>query len=1154
MKNFSLIKGGWVKLRFLFLLLIFPFSYQSIYAKTGTVNERLLIEVLDEISRDHHVYFTYDADMIKGITVDYEKEEGENVRSALSRVLAEVNMDFRIFEERFVIIYRQDQDGLKSLEEMIRHMEMIVSDKKALAEIRKVRPVNKLETDDWMGLYRKRLILNVTGRVVDSDGNPLIGVNILVKDSNKGTTTDFDGRFLLNDVSDQAILVFSYIGYKTEEVAINGRTTLTIIMQEDAQTLDEVVVVGYGTQKRSDLTGSLVSVGSDKISEVPVASSVASALQGRMAGVEIQSTSSRPGGDTQIRIRGNRSLASDESGRNDPLIVLDGIPYSGSITDINPGVIESVNVLKDASATAIYGSRGANGVILITTKRGKPGEAQVTYSGYHGISSPLDHYDLFNAEEYADLKQVSNFQQKGGFFTKEEKENMLRGHSTDWQDLLYKNGYVSNHDVNISGGSEKTNYSFGGGYFKQTTVLPGQAYQRFSLRTSIDQDIGQRLTLGLSSMNNLSVRDGENVSPMFQMLTLSPLYSAYDENGQINRYPAAGSIDENTVNPLELYRDNSFSQTRKRLRTFNSLYGEVKILENLRYRLNVGLDYWQEEYGSFNSAFTPMNNGTNQNQNSASIRNRDLWSYTLENIITYDESFGLHSFNFTGLYSVQEEESNSSGADANAIYADYIQYYNFNLAGNYNIPDGAFGYSRWGLMSMMGRINYNFDDRYLATFTLRGDGSSRLADDNKWFIYPAAALGWNVHNEKFLENASFLSNLKLRLGWGRTSNQAVAPYASLGRLGRQTYSFGDRGYYGFLVTNLPNANLEWEFTTSSNIGLDFGFLSGRINGSIELYKTHTTGVLQDRRLAVTAGVPGSFTQNIGETEGKGLEVMLGGQIIEQKNRNDFGWNLDLNFTTHQEKILQLTDPSVKEDINNGWFVGHPVNVIYDYKKIGIWQLDEKDEAAAFGGYLPGDVKVADINGNGIRDADDRVILGQMDPKWTAGLTTRFAYKGFDLSAVLYARYGGMLVSTLYQARVSYPINSLEGRRNGPKVDYWTEDNPTNEFPRTGLQDPKFGSTLGYFDASYMKIRTINLGYTLPDNWMDNAGISNVRIYLTADNPFKAFFSEYVRKGGIDPEPTGRDGDTPTPGLGRRLVVTPDTPVTKTFLLGVNLTF
>jgi TonB-linked SusC/RagA family outer membrane protein len=639
------------------------------------------------------------------------------------------------------------------------------------------------------------------------------------------------------------------------------------------------------------------------------------------------------------------------------------------------------------------------------------------------------------------------------------------------------------------------------------------------------------------------------------MLTLSPLYNAYSPDGTINLYPAAGSVEENIVNPLTLYRENSWAEQRRRLRTFNSLYGEVEIVDGLKYRLNLGLDFWQERYGSFNSAFTPMVNGVNPNQNNAALRNRETWSYTIENLLTYNKTFGDHTINFTGLFSVQEEESMRSGVNASAIYADYLQFYNFGLAGNVVVPQGnnPFDYYRWGLMSYMGRLNYNFQDRFVATATLRADGSSRLAEGNKWFTYPAGALAWNIGNESFMQNINAINELKLRTGVGITSNQAISPYASLGRLDRRPYNFGyGGGTFGFLVNNLPNANLQWEFTTSYNAGIDFGLFTNRLTGSVDVYQTYTDRVLQNRNLPVTAGVPGSFAQNIGETEGRGVEVMLNGVIVESNRREEFGFTAHVNFTSHRERIRSLAG-DIMQDENNGWFVGQPVNVVFDYEKIGIWQLNEAEAADNFGGYRPGDVKVADNNPNGVLDPEDRVILGQLDPKWTAGLTTRFNYRGFDLTAVSFAQGGNMLVSTLYQARAAYPINTLEGRRNGPRVDYWTPDNPTNAFPRTGLQQPEFGSTLGYFDGSFLKIRSINLGYTLSPELLERAGIGSTRVYLSVDNPFKAFFSEYVQEGGIDPEPSGR-GNTATPGLGRRLVVTPDTPVTRTIMFGVNVTF
>lgn len=984
----------------------------------------------------------------------------------------------------------------------------------------------------------------VSGQVTDETGSPLPGVNILLKNTTSGTTTDAEGRYSIS-VAEDGVLIFSFIGYTTQEEAVGGRSVINVALNPSLETLSEIVVVGYGAQKKSDVTGSVVSVDSKALREIPAAG-LSQALQGRAAGVDITQTSSKPGGEMQIRIRGNRSLGNPQAGNNNPLIVLDGIPYGGNLNDINQNDIVSVDILKDASATAIYGSRGSNGVIIITTRRGKTGKAQLSYNGYAGVTMPLGKYDVFNGEEYR------RFMVDAGTnpFTADEQESILMGREVNWQDVIYKNGFQTNHEIGVTGGTEETQFALSGGYFNQTTVLPGQGFERYSLRTVLDQKIGDRIKIGINSMNTVTIREGENANPMFQALTLSPLYKPYTDQGEINEEPAVGSLDYQTINPLNLYRDNLWREERRRLRSFNSLYGEVEIIDGLKYRLNVGLDYRMDKFGSFYGTRTPMR-GVGA-ANTARVDAGEAWSYTLENLVLYDKTFAEnHKLNFTGLFSVQEEESASNRFNTSNVSADYVQYFNFGLAGDV-VPQNH-NYSRWGLLSYMGRVNYNFADRYLLTLTARADGSSRLAEGNKWFYYPAAALGWNIMNESFLSNVDFISNLKLRAGWGRTSNQAINPYQSLGNLQAVGYSFGsDGGENGYYVSNLPNSTLTWEFTTTTNVGLDIGLFTNRLTASVDAYFQQTTDILQERQLPIMSGVTNPIQQNVGATEGKGIELTLNSINIESQTDGGFNWSSDLNLSFHREEITQLFD-TLRSVEGSGWFVGQPVDVIFDYKKIGIWQLDEADEAAAFGPYVPGDVRVADLNGNGVVDADDRTIIGTLLPKWQGGFTNRFSFKNFDLSVVTFFRYGGMLVSSMYIANQNEPYANLEGRRNSVDVDYWTPTNPTNAYPRPGTQQPQHGSTLGYFDATYFKIRSINLGYTLPASITSRIKMSSVRVYVIANNPFKAFFSEYVDAGGLDPEPTSRGG-VPTPGYGQRLVVRPDTPITRAFLFGVNASF
>ncbi len=994
----------------------------------------------------------------------------------------------------------------------------------------------------------------IKGTVTDEAGNAMPGVNIVVKGTSNGTTTDANGLYNVSVGDNNAVLVFSFIGYGSQEQTVGGRTTMDITMQPSAEQLNEVVVVGYGTQRRSDITGAMGQLSEQSIREVPV-SNITQSLQGRVAGIDIQNTSSRPGGSPIIRIRGSRSLGNTmdvnnpNPPNNDPLIVVDGIPFNGTINDLNPNDIVSMDILKDASATAIYGSRGSNGVILITTRSGKKGKPVLTYDGYYGVASVVGKYDLYNGEEFDAFRKEAVKAGASYAPTTDEAANLTAGNQTDWQKEMFKKGYITSHSIAASGGTDETKYSVSAGYFKQTTVMPGQDYARYSLSGRVDQNIGDRVKIGLSTQNSLNINDGENANPMFQLLTLSPSYNAYNADGSVYNLPATGSIDATTRNPLLLRNGDSWRQQRRRLRTFNALYGEVKIFDGLKYRINVGLDFSTDNYGAYYGSETPFQNGA---ANTATVTNQFASSYTVENLLLYDKTFAdKHHINFTGLFSGQQIETYGSGMSAQDLPSDYTLYYNLGLA---NTPTGLSGnYAKSGLISYMARVNYSYEDKYVATLTARRDGSSRLAPGHQYFNYPAAALAWNIHKENFMSNLGVISNLKLRLGAGRTSNQAINPYSSLGALGKMPYNFGpSAGAFGYAVTSMPNPDLHWEFTTTYNLGLDFGLWTNRLTGSVEFYKSLTSGVLQNRALPPTSGVS-SVQQNIGKVENKGIELTLSGVILESKTQGGFNWSADVNWFLNRSEITELGS-GVLIDATNGWYVGQPIDAIFDYKKIGIWQTGEETQATQMGGFKPGNIKVEDRDTNGKIDANDRMVLGSLQPRWQGGMTNRFGFKNFTLDVVMFGKVGGMLVSTLYQANSSNPFNTLEGRRNGPKVDYWTPDNPTNAYPRPGqAQQPVYGSTLGYFDATYLKIRTITLGYNFPQTWLDKTGIGSLRVYAQAANPFKAFFSDYVKAGGIDPETTGFGGSN-SPGWNNRVTVVPNTPPTKQFIVGVNIKY
>lgn len=1002
----------------------------------------------------------------------------------------------------------------------------------------------------------------VKGKVADENGAGLPGVNVFIKGTKKGVSTNGNGEFSISfPESNTVVLVFSSVGYVSQEVAVGNRSVINVSMVPDNKALTEVVVVGYGTQKKSDVTGSISSINDKAIKEVPT-SNIGSALQGRVAGLEIQRAGSTPGSGNQIRIRGERSI----NGSNDPLIVLDGIPFDGGLNDINPNDIASVDVLKDASATAIYGSRGANGVILISTKKGKSGETKISYNGYYGISNIINKYPVYNAEQYRATRNISVY--SSGYMPG-ELESIANGKTTDWQDLMYKNGYITDQNISVSGGRDENVFTVGGGYFKETTVLPGQDFERFTVKGSTDTKIGRVLKFGISTLNTLTTTNGSQfVNPMYPILTLSPLMQPYDANGKLVRSPAGNYDDVNQYNPLLLYQEpNSWVDRVKRLRTFNSLYTEAQLAEGLKYRLNIGLDLSFQENAQFqkgDSYFRPNASSL------ASMNNAKSYSYLMEHLLYYDKVFAKkHKLSVTGLWSVQKSQYYNTYIKREGIAADFIQFYDLSQVTDEAKANTVIsgGESSRGLISFMARVNYSFNDKYMLTLTGRRDASSVLAEGHKSLFYPAASLGWNISNEEFMKDLTFVTNLKVRAGWGTTANQSIGPYSTLGGVvpylyqGSSTvpikYNFGTTVVSGYNINTLPDQNLTWESTEGKNVGIDFGILGNRITGSIEWYQQYTKGILYGVTLPATTGVTGQYLTNVGEMSNHGMEFSL--SSVNVKTASGFTWTTDFNLSFNRNKLEKL-DGTVTQNIANGLHVGYPLTAIYDYKKIGIWQSNEAEEAAKYGS-VPGQLKLADINNDGKITDQDRSVIGSGQANFQGGLTNRFTYKNFDLSVVAFARVGGTLVSTVHQPLSSY-LTNLDGRRNQLAVDYWTPDNPTNSFPTPAVANPSpvgaAWSTLGYYDATFVKIRSINLGYNLPESLLKAIKASSVKIYFTASNPF-ILFAPYIQAGGIDPEPSGQGssglvGGGPGNISGRNLNIRLTTPSTRSFIVGMNVTF
>lgn len=983
-------------------------------------------------------------------------------------------------------------------------------------------------------LWSMAQTISVHGTVKDETGEPIIGASVLETGTTNGSITDIDGNFSLK-VSSQSKLTVSFIGYQTQVVSVSGKNQINVILKDDVTVLDEVVVVGYGTVKKSDVTGSISTVNERALKQVPV-SNVSQSMQGRIAGVQIRQTSTRPGQDSQIRIRGTRSLTAS----NDPLIIVDGIPFGGSMNDIAPDDIKSVDILKDASATAIYGSRGANGVILITTNRGNYTKASVAYNGYAGLGKVARKYKVFNAKEFLEYKQ-----QPGNAawpLLTQEEEGLAEGVDTNWQDLLYKTAMIQSHDLSVRGGSENLSGSVGLGYYNETAVLPGQDYTRYSVRAALDFTITDWLKFGLNTQNSFGITNGENASCMYDLLANSPLVSPYNADGTIRKQPHYPR--EESYNPLFVKNSDLWTQERKRFNTLNSLYAEIQFLPELKYRANIGLNYNHEDYGDFYASESNFKSG---GLSSASTEYTTSYNYAIENLLYYDKTFNeKHRLGVTLMQSVEDSYFRFSSAAGTNMTADYMQYYNLGMALNgVSVDANNQRYYRKTLLSYMGRVNYAFDSRYMATVTFRADGSSVLSKGHKWHTYPAVALAWNIKNERFMDSIKWLDILKLRVGYGETSNQSVNPYSTLGKLSQNKYNYGTDYVYGYYVSSLPNPQVGWEFTKSYNAGIDWTVLGGRISGNFDVYLQKTHDLLVNQKLPGSSGVIGTILVNVGKTENKGFETAIRSQNIVARTKGDFTWDTSFNLSLNRNKLIALNS-GVTRDEGNGWFVGHPIDVIYDWNKLGIWQKEEAAEAAKYG-CVSGDIKIEDRDKNGVIDGEDRDIIGKFEPDFEFGFSNNFTYKNFDMDIVTYGQVGGKLVSFVHQDQ-SY-VNRLDGRRNNLKVNYWREDNPTNDFPRinSGVSSTYY-STLGYYSATYWKIKTMTLGYTIPEKITKRWNISSLRIYVSCNN-VATLFSPYMNKvNGVDPQPTGYGGGKQQ---SRQLTVGLNTPPARQFLFGVN---
>lgn len=951
--------------------------------------------------------------------------------------------------------------------------------------------------------------LTIKGTISDKTG-PIIGANVIIKGTTNGVITDIDGNFTLENVKKGDILQVSFIGYSTKEIKISNNNNLHIQLDEDTQSLEEVVVVGYGSQRKSDLTGGVTAVGEDKLGLVST-NNLMDKLAGQIPGLNISTGNAQPGEDQTLRIRGNNSLTAS----NDPLIVMDGIPYSGSLGDIDPDIIESMSVLKDASSAAIYGSRGSNGVILIQTKKGRQGKATVTYKGQVGMAETERRLDMMSGDEYLQYLYDYNHLKNGipydqltpeSVLGADELANYKAGRTIDWQDKMFRQALVTNHQISLTGGTESTTYMASISRLRQDGVVRNTGMKRTNISLNINQNLGKWLKIGMS-MQAIQKEYGGELPYLEAGLKMSPFGTYSDEESNLEYYP----MSRNTLfyNPMS---DCDAIEDKTNRNVFISTFADITLpVKGLSFRTNFGYNYRNNFVGTYYGRNTLTGSKVD---GAASIENTHYWDYTWENILKYENTFGKHKIDATGLFSIQETSKQYSKQSAESFVNDEGGYH--NMAGGEKNKSLSSSLTETALLSYMIRLNYAYAGKYLLTLTGRSDGYSAFGANNKYAFFPSAAAAWNISSEEFMENTrNWLDMMKLRVSYGANGNQGINAYQTLDRLSLTQYVWGDGGNTVngvYLPTNgVGNPNLKWETTYTFNTGIDFGLFNGRLSGNIDFYIANTKDLLMNRTVPYMNGYR-SILDNIGQTRNVGVEFALNSINIETK---DFLWKTNVNFSLNRDKIVKLQENG-KDDITNKWFIGEPTNVYYDYNVIGTWQTDdphwkclvEKDNTGniiseKWGYYTddwkeiqkgaePGSAKLEDVDGDGVITADDKKIIGSKLPSFLMSMTNNFTYKDFYMSFVLNGVFGQWRqMHDQNFDRWMPEFNYLSG------MNYWTESNPTNEM--TSPSYVPYEKHSFYKRMNYVQLKNITIGYNIPKTFTQKLGITSARVDVSVNN-------------------------------------------------------
>lgn len=1139
------------KMKFCFLMascMLFQLSANSVMSQKKmefNYDNVPLKRILNEITSQTGYRFFYNVKEIDAEQKVSIKVDGENVREVLNKLAMEASFNFRINENQIVLT-------------------------------RKITTFHK---------FQER---GIKGTVTDGNGTPLPGANIIEKGTTNGVTADFDGNFSLDLVDENATLVVSYIGFATKEVGVNGQSNITINLEESAAGLDEVVVVGYGTVKKSDLTGSVSSVSSEEITEVQTVS-VENALQGRAAGVDVTQTSGQPGGVNRVRIRGGNSL----SAGNEPLYVIDGFPIYNdnsatntsasrgptlnALSTLNPGDIESIEILKDASATAIYGSRGANGVILITTKRGKVGDDQITLDVSSGLQSVINTVDMLDATEWAKLEnEIFTYQRDilgntNAVPVYTDAQIASFGEGTNWQDIIFRNAAFNNYQLTFSGGDEKFRYSVIGSYTNQDGIILGSDLERGSIRFNLDRTINSRLKIGTSNTvtrtkANLAYTggagafQGSEAAITSVALGFNPINSVRDENGEyifqdvhLGEFPGANNRSVPFYNPVAL-ADLSTNESIS-YRFLTNTFLEYELFKGLKLKTSIGGDYISTTQNSYFPSTVRISAGINGDARKANVQD---FTWLNENTLNYNRFDDNNNLDLLAGVTFQGSTNSGFSVRDRGFANDILEENNIG-SGSDTPPLSSPSEREWGLVSYLGRINYVRESKYLFTLTARADGSSRFGQDNKWGFFPSGAIGWNVSQERFLEDSKLISNLKVRASYGLTGNQEIPVYQSLSGLSGSSYVFDDQLINGFVPNRLANPELKWETTTQLDIGIDLSLFNGKVDLVADYYEKTTDDLLLNVQIPATSGFTSSL-QNVGSVENKGFEFLMDANIIDGEFKFDFGFNVARNVN----EVTSLGDEQ-ESFITNGWNilkgqpasvlqVGKPIGQFYGYVTDGLFLNDAEaaaapDQTAADGssGQLGGNTRFADTNGDGAVDQDDRTVIGNALPDFTGGFSTKFSYKNLELSTA-WAFSKGNEILNLQRLEGSFAIGRYVSRAEF--ANRWsylnTDEQNRNASTHTVLDGKNLFTVLDTYveDGSFLRMRDVTLSYRLNADRLNLKGLSSVRFYISGQNLIT--FTKYT---GFDPEVNVAGQDNLLLGYDYSAY-----PSAKIYSIGANITF